>query len=233
MTDTSRTVEELKALLAENTSGNISSQTMRDVVESIANPVPGGGFESVTYSAAKSVGAYNSSPQTVVSGMDTTLDALTSYHDPSGMLQSGSYTSSMIENVTVGPQQWLRLPEAGIWMIYPQVFWGDLALGSFRGLMVVPIDDRGAQLDVDPFLYRPGYTEGMSTSPHGYFAPKGALTGFHAAPTILPVTQAMLDASDGQSPSGSGWAVMPGRVHHDAGAPIVISSTNAYAMRIG
>lgn len=47
MTDTARTLAEVKALLADNTTGQISAQDMRDVVESIVDPVAGGGFPSV------------------------------------------------------------------------------------------------------------------------------------------------------------------------------------------
>lgn len=44
MTDTARTVAALKALLADNTTGSISAQDVRDVVESIVSPVLRGGF---------------------------------------------------------------------------------------------------------------------------------------------------------------------------------------------
>src|SRR4051812_25055292 len=45
MTDIARTVAALKALMPNNTDGEITEQTERDFVESVANPVPGGGFD--------------------------------------------------------------------------------------------------------------------------------------------------------------------------------------------
>jgi hypothetical protein len=45
MTDTARTLAEVKALLADNSGRNISAQDMRDVVESLANPIVDGGME--------------------------------------------------------------------------------------------------------------------------------------------------------------------------------------------
>lgn len=42
MPDTPRTVSELKTIFASNASGDISAQDMRDLVESLANPVAGG-----------------------------------------------------------------------------------------------------------------------------------------------------------------------------------------------
>ena len=47
MTDTARTLAAVKALLADNTSGAISPQDIRDFLESIVDPTPGGGFGSV------------------------------------------------------------------------------------------------------------------------------------------------------------------------------------------
>jgi len=44
MADTSRTLAEVKALLADNNSGEISPQDLRDMVESIVNPAPWGGM---------------------------------------------------------------------------------------------------------------------------------------------------------------------------------------------
>lgn len=49
MTDTPRTHAEIQALFANNTSGQISPQDLRDFVESVANPVSGGGFEAVQH----------------------------------------------------------------------------------------------------------------------------------------------------------------------------------------
>lgn len=42
MTDTARTLAQIKTLLGDNNTGQISPQDMRDVVESIVDPVPGG-----------------------------------------------------------------------------------------------------------------------------------------------------------------------------------------------
>jgi hypothetical protein len=46
MTDTARSLAAIKALLADNSTAQISPQDLRDVVESIANPIPGGGFDA-------------------------------------------------------------------------------------------------------------------------------------------------------------------------------------------
>jgi hypothetical protein len=43
--DTARTVAQIKALLADNATGAISPQDVRDLVESIVDPVAGGGFD--------------------------------------------------------------------------------------------------------------------------------------------------------------------------------------------
>jgi len=45
MTDTARTLSAIKELLADNTTGQISPQDVRDAIESIANPIAGGGFD--------------------------------------------------------------------------------------------------------------------------------------------------------------------------------------------
>jgi hypothetical protein len=45
MTDTPRTLAQIKAAFANNSTGDISEQDMRDFVESLVNPVAGGGME--------------------------------------------------------------------------------------------------------------------------------------------------------------------------------------------
>lgn len=45
MTDTARTLSAILTLLADNSSGDISAQDVRDLAQSIANPVPAGGFD--------------------------------------------------------------------------------------------------------------------------------------------------------------------------------------------
>jgi len=47
MVDTARTLAAIKALLADNTVGAISAQDLRDVIESVVDPVPAGGFPGV------------------------------------------------------------------------------------------------------------------------------------------------------------------------------------------
>lgn len=49
MTDTARTLAEIKTLLANNSTGAISAQDLRDVVESIAHPLEGEGFLGSSY----------------------------------------------------------------------------------------------------------------------------------------------------------------------------------------
>ena len=131
MTDTPRTLAQIKAMFANNSTGDISEQDMRDFVESLVNPVTGGGFEervSQAYPGCDAVvGRYNGAGQVVPNGYGASvpwtpggpLDVL---YDPSGLIQTDSYFSDYW-GFTFPPYSWAKLPQ-GVWLVNALTTWG-------------------------------------------------------------------------------------------------------------
>lgn len=114
MTDTPRTLAEIKALLASNTTHDISAQDLRDTVESIVDPVPGGGFdtppESGYFANWRVAGTYPNQVAGVYSGGSpvATLTPANYNYEFALPLQGGESASSFFFD----PDGWLV---AGTW----------------------------------------------------------------------------------------------------------------------
>jgi hypothetical protein len=119
MTDTARTLAAIKALLADNTTENISPQDVRDAIESIANPVDNGGLGPV-------MGGYFGTPSdpgnVTITGTPTmpripmTYAAPNANENPGGWWNNTPYVSAYWD-ITF-PQTFLLPPGFYLWNMY-------------------------------------------------------------------------------------------------------------------
>lgn len=124
MTDTARTVADLKSRLPDNTDGEILPQTARDFVESIVSPVPGGGFDRIPSGDFVS----QSTPATPLNlavpdgfnnGITLPLGSAANLKDPGGLLNTAPIT---YYTQTFTPGQALQL-SPGAWAYELLTFW--------------------------------------------------------------------------------------------------------------
>lgn len=162
MTDTARTVAELKALFASNSAGDIDAQDLRDLVESLANPVAGGGFGAVSVPDDQMAlfSAGGGTPQPIAPSTFTPLD-LNADIDPQGWLQSGSSYVSTFWGQTYTPGQWLALPE-GLYSLYMLAGWETTDATGFRETCFTFVDNRLAAGGFDDFLSAQGFINAIS-----------------------------------------------------------------------
>lgn len=105
--DTARTLAAIKTLLADNTSGDISPQDMRDVVESIVNPVPDGGFhlqatDEMLYAYSPSLGVTADATDAYLGGFE-----VGDYASDPGWSLSDSYASTWDGGTVAAYSSWL------------------------------------------------------------------------------------------------------------------------------
>ena len=171
MTDTARTLAQIKTLLADNTSGAISPQDIRDMLASLINPTAGSGFperpsdrypaDDATWQRYDAGGI-----QSVASGFPGspadvgTPDGL---WDPSGLFQTGSYVAPA-NGLTYQPLGWAILP-AGVWLMTTITTWEHSS--GYRSTTSNLLDDW--QTDYDGYIGVYGTT--TPTSP--LIAPDG------------------------------------------------------------
>jgi hypothetical protein len=159
VTDTARTLAAVKALFADNGAGAISAQDARDLIESIVNPVAGGGFDlpSATLSAVKYL-----APVSIPTGQTPIAWTPDFAADPSVILGASGFTS-VYQGQTYPAASWVDLPWGNyvstVQAILPNSATGRLACA------VVLIDDRAAIDNFDPVFGAPGYAFEQWMSP--------------------------------------------------------------------
>jgi hypothetical protein len=194
MVDTPRTLAQVQALLADNASGNISPQDIRDMVMSIADPTPGGGFGLGYPGTAMGARAVSTNVATDTYVYPTWNQAVV---DPLGMIQSSSI-STMFGTLTAGT--WLRVP-SGVWAVGNFAGWDADTTGT-RWVGYRVVDDRYAE---DPFLSQ---YYGLPLTQNGYPAAQ-AQADSAACGGILGVAAEVVAATTGNSTAGQGLAIAP------------------------
>jgi hypothetical protein len=129
MTDRARPLARIKALLADNTSGNISPQDMRDTVESIVNPVVGGGFDNPPSQLVTGLSGDPTLPLSLGDMKYTAVTYLTPTvrQDPGGWFRSTPFES----DYGVTQDAWLALPPGiFLWSMYANFVPGQQKLDS-------------------------------------------------------------------------------------------------------
>lgn len=211
MVDTSRGYADLKNIFANNTNRNIHPQGLRDLIESVAHPVRGGGMEvAAVKQGPESFWVYSGQaspfPLSITNGVDTQTDIRPAsdgvLHDPMGMIQSGTYVSDWFGE-TWGPGSWFRVG-LGIWIMGLVIKWAANAVGD-REASIGLMDDRQAITGIDPFWWAPYAVENISST--ALRVPATNLTnGFQVSQSFTAVTPEMLATSDAKSNSGDGIA---------------------------
>jgi hypothetical protein len=237
MTDTARTLAAIKALLADNTTKDISPQDVRDLVESLANPVRGGGLEvAKVVQGPHAISIYSGQaspwPKTIATGTDVepdiraASDGITA--DPRNMMQSGTYVSATFGE-TWGPGSWVRAA-VGLWLFSFVVKWDGNTTGD-REVSMGMMDDRQNTLGIDSFWWAPGYAQSMGFTPSR--VPAATLSnGLQVATSLQAVTPEMTASSDSQSTAGQGVAI-GATVFQNSGANRTITYTFMSAIKIG
>jgi hypothetical protein len=123
--DTSRGYADLKALFPDNVTRQIHPQNMRDVIESIANPVPNGGLdrlptENFLCQATPGQPLNLTVPDGLSNGIYLPLNAPSYFRDPLGMVNEDPIT---YYNVTIDPGKALVLHEPGVWAYSLLTYW--------------------------------------------------------------------------------------------------------------
>ena len=201
MTDTARTLAELKTLLADNATQAISAQDLRDAIESVAVPIEGSGFGSIGAGFDQvffgdAIGG-GSSP-TIATATNYRLPFVHSaqdvvdgyFFDPQGWLQSTALDPAFAFPLPVPAYSYLLLP-AGTYVFSGWVQWDSgFTSGDSWCIVGQPIDPRIATAGVDP-LWDPVYmvswplTGGVQSS-----AAFPAVGKSHQGATILRVPRA-------------------------------------------
>lgn len=173
MTDTARTLAAIKALLADNTTRDISPQDMRDTVESIANPLRGGGLDRALGSGVDEIASFYTKTINfnTTSGVYYELEAAHSaqdvidgwLYDPAGWLQSGALAAEDDWYDTGLPAYtWIMLPP-GFYMATAGAFWAS-DFGSSGESWNLALNIRDIRMDTpgfDPWAGTPNYAAGM------------------------------------------------------------------------
>jgi len=206
VTDTARTLADIKARLASNVHAGISAQTIRDVVESIVNPVPGGGMATGylhTSEDASWLGrvASFSLLNNVVTPVPLTYSGNI---DNASIAQAGSYTSSWYGQ-TFAAGTWGRFP-AGLWQVLMHSRWETPNTTGYRWAGIDIIDDRIADPGIDGFYFDPGYNiydDSYESHPPATLLSDQAQV--HQRSEVV-VTPAMVAAAGSHSDAGLGVA---------------------------
>jgi hypothetical protein len=229
MTDTARTLTAIKTLLADNANGAISPQDVRDGIESIVNPVVGGGFPGsqagevslFRIDASMTPVTSNAFPPYVVY---TPADpAETHRWDPLGIRQTGSNYVSTSQGDTWPDGSWFLIDQ-GLYVSKMLITWAASAVGDrYAGLL--PIDNRVYEATppvYDHVFWGPGQWDTFQLTGGG--TPAVAIPGggmFHTTSTLFRVTEAM-------GPSAYG-----AMINQDTGSPLALTSGVLMIMRIG
>jgi len=132
--DTARTLAAIQALFADNSTGGISAQDLRDAMQSVATPVIGGGFDSDPTNwelLASWSGADQSIAENVI--VPVTFDTT---RDPQSWAGASPLASDyLFGNPTFPAGSWFTLPRGyyswfarGFWASKPSLGWGAIEL---------------------------------------------------------------------------------------------------------
>jgi len=142
MPDTPRTVSELKSLFADNSTGEISAQDLRDFVESVAEPVD---TKLGQYVVARfNIGAQNAADNTNTY-IEANLDTPPAADDPEGWFGSGTYDSPDYWGESFAEGRWWSLPE-GTYAVFALVNLAANSVGRYL-LSFVCIDNQLATIN--------------------------------------------------------------------------------------
>jgi hypothetical protein len=233
VTDTPRSLAEILTLFATNSTRDISAQDLRDAIVSIANPIPGGGFDGLVANKAQQLLSFQFSvPITVPTSMVTHPDLANApdyAYDPMGAIQSGSYHSVSLGD-DFGPGHWFKLPR-GVWVVETDAYWDSNTVGD-RIVEVIHIDDRQtlAGDDVNPLFGAPNQWQMLSSAVYvkASTLPANASSGTLA---VFIVTDDMIAASSGDSAAGDDWAFALS-LWQDSGGTRDVSGYGVVAARI-
>jgi hypothetical protein len=230
MTDTARTVAQIKALFADNTTGEISPQDMRDFVESIMRPVQGGGFDrdiglASIFSIDPSMTPVANATYTPYKVYTPADPQQTHVYDELGIRQTAAPYVSTYDGLTHAAGSWWSLPY-GTWLMKMHVRWSTSSSAGTRQLTVGPIDNRGDTDDVDHLFWAPGYQDhvglgGLEVATGTIINGVGNPPGLQAIASVCRVRQSVAPAAFGAS------------LYQDSGAPLALSSGHVVVMRIG
>lgn len=170
MTDTPRTLAEVKALLADNTSQNISPQDLRDLVESIVDPVADGGFPQVPSAMYPAHDAtwqrYDAGGiQSIASGYagaPANVGTVDKSWDPYGLFQHTTYVGA--NGQTYQPWGWAILPP-GVWLMTTVTTWEHST--GYRSTSSILVDDYATDYDGYIAVYGTTTPSGPLLAPDG------------------------------------------------------------------
>lgn len=172
MPDTSRTLAAIKTLFADGSFRGVP-QAIRDLAESIAHPVAGGGFDTMPYGPDNQQVLYSyliNSNITIPNltynthlpfVSDTQQNKDNGYlFDPQGWIQrSSTYTSTDWTGQTYQPDEWILLPE-GLYVVHIYAWWHFMGLNDDVGnrvLSLATVDTRAGTAIDEPFDWSPCY----------------------------------------------------------------------------
>ena len=237
MTDTPRTLAAIKALLADNATQAISAQDLRDAIESIANPLPRGGFiESADRGQIFESSALTFSPNPILtvpsSNSGTRINlatgdgaALTDFYDPQGWIGVGSYVSASYSE-TLASGTYVRLPP-GFYRINGHYAWEQHTDTGQRSMYADPfVDDRstltgGSNPDsvlLDPHYLMQNFADAMDSWAATAGFQNGTYQNYNHSWHML-VSEEMVAADNGHGDAGEGWVLSP-LIAQSSGVPL-------------
>lgn len=136
MTDTVRTLDDLLALFADNSSANISAQDLRDATVTLF----GGSTDTELLT-------YASSAQSVAENAIEPVEFDFFLRDPQGWAGSGSQASDYIFSSPTFPEgSWFELPQ-GTYQWFSRAFWASKPGAGYGAIELLPIIQ--AEVDAD------------------------------------------------------------------------------------
>lgn len=146
MVDTPRTLAEVKALLADNTTGDISPQDLRDLVESIADPVLEGGLDRVGVSVVRAT-----TSQSIANGAALfTPVSFDGYEQVNFDPGPASDTPDPDAMWSVSSPTLVDLKRAGWWFLSAGVIWAANATGRREAAISANTFGHDAWMDLGP-----------------------------------------------------------------------------------
>lgn len=161
MTDTPRTQAELLSLFADNSSGAITPQDMRDFVVSVMPSATAPNMDATWQRYA------GGGIQTVTSGFTGTPVNVGSPDlewDPAGLIQLTPYVAPA-NGQTYPARSWAVLPE-GVWLMTTVTTWDALSTG-YRSASSMLIDDYATAYDDYIAIYGTTTLTGPGVAPEG------------------------------------------------------------------
>lgn len=207
MTDTPRTLAELLTIFGDGQAANsITPQDMRDFVESLADPIAGGGLQGgVKYPGSASfMLSMHDGDITVPTATPTFLDWVTpgggmsvDTYDPMGLVQAFSGNGGF-DGIP-------RLP-AGIWFLWTVHQWNSGATpgGALNGYPIYVDDD--ARIAADPVLWDPFFTLVLEDNAAASSVGTAAFQSINTT-AIQPVSPAVVAVDSVNSDPGDGLAI--------------------------